>query len=100
MKQLSKKHILIYIVLCITFIIITVATAFISYNKGYNIGYNNGFEDNQPIAKDKTPIVYITPSGSKYHRKTCDYVNTNNIIEISTKQAKAKDYTACSHCIP
>lgn len=102
MKNYHKKCIIICCICCTILIIAAVITGFIAYNTGYDIGYDagykKGFKDNQPIAKDKTPIVYITPSGSKYHSKNCDYVDRGNLIEISVKQAKAKDYTACSYC--
>lgn len=61
--------------------------------------YNRGFKDNQPFANDGTPIVYITSNGSKYHKKTCDYIN-NLAISISTQQALERGYSACSVCNP
>ena len=60
--------------------------------------YNKGFDDNQPIAKDSSPIVYITPSGTKYHKKNCKHIDKNKAISISANQAKDKNYTPCSSC--
>ena len=65
----------------------------------YNIGYNKGFADNQPIAKDSTPIVYITPSGQRYHKKNCDYISKTRAIEISKKQAEEKRHKPCGNCL-
>ena len=59
--------------------------------------YNKGFKDNQPIAKDRTPIVYVTKSGTKYHKRNCDYIS-NTAISISTRQAQQQGYTPCSRC--
>jgi len=41
--------------------------------------------------------VYITETGSKYHRGTCRYL-WNSKIKISLSSAKAQGYTACSVC--
>lgn len=42
-------------------------------------------------------IVYITATGSKYHRSGCSYLSKSK-ISISLSSAKAKGYTACSRC--
>lgn len=41
--------------------------------------------------------VYITNTGSKYHRGTCRYL-WNSKIKIKVSSAKAQGYTACSVC--
>jgi hypothetical protein len=53
-----------------------------------------------PSAKtDETQvIVYVTRTGTKYHRAGCSYLRSSK-IEITLKAAKAK-YTACSRCHP
>ena len=41
--------------------------------------------------------VYITDTGSKYHRSGCQYLS-NSKIPIDINEAKAQGYTACSRC--
>ena len=48
-------------------------------------------------AKRSGTYVYITNTGSKYHRGTCRYL-WNSKIKISLSSAKAQGYTACSVC--
>lgn len=45
----------------------------------------------------KSQTVYITKTGSKYHRSGCQYLKKSK-ISISLSDAKAKGYTACSKC--
>ena len=40
--------------------------------------------------------VYITESGTKYHRKGCSYLKSS--IEISLEKAKSQGYSPCSRC--
>jgi hypothetical protein len=47
-------------------------------------------EDEQNIT------VYVTNTGSKYHRAGCSYLRSSN--PLSLKEAIAKGYTACSRC--
>lgn len=45
-------------------------------------------------------LVYVTPTGKKYHRPTCKYVkNNSNAHPISLKQARAS-YDPCKVCNP
>lgn len=44
-------------------------------------------------------IVYITDTGSKYHRSTCHYLNDSK-HPITLSDAKANGYTACKVCHP
>lgn len=44
-------------------------------------------------------IVYITNTGSKYHRGSCSYLRQSK-IEISKEDAIAQGYEACSRCNP
>ena len=49
-------------------------------------------------AQQVNSTVYITRTGSKYHRATCRYLK-NSKIEISLKSAKLS-YAACKVCRP
>ncbi|MBO5453729.1 MAG: hypothetical protein J6A69_07185 [Clostridia bacterium] len=86
-KDIYKKCI---IIASIVLIGVTLITGFTCYNKGY--------KDNQSYAKDGSPIVYVTKSGSKYHLKRCKYAS--NGIEISQTQATDRHYLPCSKCKP
>jgi len=44
-------------------------------------------------------IVYITPTGKKYHKLGCRYLNENP-IPISRQEAIVQGYTPCSVCKP
>ena len=52
----------------------------------------------EPSPADKTPnkIIYITRSGSKYHKKGCGYLK-KSAIPIKLNEATAK-YLACKRC--
>lgn len=50
-------------------------------------------EDPEP----QVEIVYITDTGSKYHRGSCRHLK-NSKHEISLDAAKAQGYTACGTC--
>lgn len=51
-----------------------------------------------PVSKDSY-TVYITRTGSKYHRDGCQYLRSSK-IEIDKKEAIENGYTACSKCKP
>lgn len=42
--------------------------------------------------------VYITKTGSKYHKQSCHYVKNKNTLAVTLKEARAKGYTPCSIC--
>lgn len=49
--------------------------------------------------KSKETTVYITATGSKYHRSGCRYLRQSK-YSISLSNAKAQGYTPCSVCRP
>lgn len=53
----------------------------------------------QPPTQNQSDIVYITKTGSKYHRAGCRYLS-KSAIPIERKEAIAKGYTPCSVCKP
>ena len=57
--------------------------------------------DPQALAKSKPKavIVYITSSGTKYHRAGCRYLKKSKTAIAKTK-AIAQGYTACKVCKP
>ena len=46
-----------------------------------------------------TDIVYVTPSGERYHRPDCRYVKGKNCAELTKAQAE-KNHTPCKVCNP
>lgn len=48
---------------------------------------------------DQSNTVYVTNSGTKYHRAGCGYLRSSKIA-MSRAEAKEKGYTACSRCNP
>jgi len=50
-----------------------------------------------PVTNSYT--VYITNTGSKYHRESCSYLKQSKIA-IDESDAIARGYTACSRCNP
>lgn len=47
--------------------------------------------------KDEERVVYITPTGEKYHKKGCRTIK-GDCTEISINDAIARGYTACGVC--
>ena len=58
-------------------------------------------EQEQPVqqeeSKDEERMVYITPTGEKYHKKTCRMIK-GDCTEIGINDAIARGYTACGVC--
>ena len=80
------------------------------YNKGKDDGYSTGYSEGKKTVQttssssagtssnsNTTTTVYITKTGSKYHRSGCSYLRQSKIA-ISLSSAKAQGYTACSRC--
>lgn len=44
-------------------------------------------------------VVYVTRTGSKYHRGSCNYLSSSK-IEIDLDDAKDDGYSPCSKCNP
>lgn len=47
--------------------------------------------------KDEERMVYITPTGERYHKKTCRTIR-GDCTEININDAIARGYTACGVC--
>ncbi len=54
---------------------------------------------NNSSTEDNSAIVYITDTGSKYHRSTCSALK-KSIYDISLKKAKESHYEPCEKCNP
>lgn len=63
-------------------------------------GCQQGYQDIKLLATNKKSItVYITRTGTKYHRSGCRYLSKSKIA-ISLKNAEASGYDACKICNP
>lgn len=60
---------------------------------------DNDSEVAAPVAESETQgyIVYITNTGTKYHRAVCRHLDESQ-IEIDLSAAEAQGYTACGTC--
>lgn len=74
----SKKH--IYIIVVMIFLILF----------GFCMGVHR---------TSQSEMVYVTSSGTKYHRETCIYVYGKECSALTVEQAK-KNYTPCKVCNP
>lgn len=52
------------------------------------------------IDTDTANKVYVTPTGTKYHKYSCHTVNKHTTIEISIYKAKESHYEPCKICNP
>ena len=43
------------------------------------------------------PMVYVTPSGSRYHNEGCQYIG-KRAVQMPLADAKEAGYTACAKC--
>ena len=65
-------------------------------NEGYSPCFYCSELDN--TTDTKTEIVYVTDTGSKYHRSNCSYLKSKN--SITKEKAIQQGYSACSRCNP
>lgn len=88
-----------------------------SYEDGYKLGYADGYKSGSsragktitktfshpsaaspsPAPQPKEKTVYVTRTGTKYHKGSCQYLRDSK-IEIPLSEAIANGYTACSVC--
>lgn len=52
------------------------------------------------LRSEHEELVYVTPSGRKYHRGTCRYARTEGVIAMSIADALARGLGACRVCNP
>ncbi len=43
--------------------------------------------------------VYITKSGTKYHKENCYYIKNSKTVALTVEQAEQQDYSPCAVCI-
>ena len=79
----------------------------VGYAQGYETGYDDGYTEGHLIGKSEssdsflpsnTDFVYITRTGTKYHRASCRYLSQSS---IKVERAEAiGNFGACSVCDP
>lgn len=62
-------------------------------------GASSSYDYEDEPAETYSYGVYVTRTGSKYHRSSCRYLRKSKIA-ISLSSARAYGYTACSVCRP
>lgn len=58
---------------------------------------NSSYSNSSDVKKEV--IVYITDTGTKYHRNSCSYLRQSK-IQIDESKAIRQGYTPCSRCNP
>lgn len=54
-------------------------------------------QKNTATTQNKSVTVYITKTGSKYHKYNCSYLKHSR-YSINLKDARSRGYTPCSRC--
>lgn len=78
--------------------------------QGYNAGFQAGLDaspeletetvSDEPLSEYDSRPVWITPSGSKYHLRSCSAISGRDIERTIRIEAEKAGYTACSKCKP
>lgn len=92
---------------CVLFVSGTILGAFVINNKTPDITPVTDTEttSEQPIALTTqsqpavNDTVYITKSGTKYHKENCYYIKNNGTIALTVEQAEQQGYSPCAVCL-
>lgn len=78
--------------------------------QGYNAGFQAGLDaspepetetvSDEPLSEYDSRPVWVTPSGSKYHLRSCSAIIGRDIERTIRIEAEKAGYTACSKCKP
>lgn len=79
--------------------------------QGYNAGFQAGVDafsepetvstvSDEPLSEHDSRPVWVTPSGSKYHLRSCSAISGRDIERTIRIEAEKAGYTACSKCRP
>lgn len=55
---------------------------------------------NDFVPSVETQIVYITPTGNKYHKITCHHIEDSEITNMTINEAITSGYDPCGTCNP
>lgn len=78
--------------------------------QGYNAGFQAGLDaspepetetvSDEPLSEYDSQPVWVTPSGSKYHLRSCSAISGHEVERTIRIEAEKAGYTACSKCKP
>lgn len=51
-------------------------------------------------AQQNGTTVYVTRTGTKFHKKTCFHIEGRQTFSMSRSTAVSNGYSACKHCKP
>ena len=78
--------------------------------QGYNAGFQAGLDaspepetetvSDEPLSEYDSRPVWGTPSGSKYHLRSCSAISGHEVERTIRIEAEKAGYTACSKCKP
>lgn len=78
--------------------------------QGYNAGFQAGHDaspepetetvSDEPLSEYDSRPVWVTPSGSKYHLRSCSAISGHEVERTIRIEAEKAGYTACSKCKP
>lgn len=61
----------------------------------------HGAEHASPVpVESPAAIVYVTPSGKKFHRENCQYIKKSETVSMTIEEARAAGYDPCAVCQP
>ena len=116
-ESARRAWICFFIALSICIILATVLNNKIdkSYERGRSVGYEDGYGDGyfdagvefsqrsssgystkSSTRTSQSDIVYVTRTGTKYHKAGCSYLKSK--IEMTLEEAEDEGYTPCSRC--
>ena len=100
MKYTDKRYIFLLLIACITMFGILLGTV-ITNDAIPQTTISTFVPAIAPTIapESQSDIVYVTPSGTKYHRPDCRYVKNKKCSTYQRAQAEQK-YSACSVCRP
>lgn len=65
----------------------------------YSVSRNKSQCNDYTFVSEQTETVYITPTGTKFHRESCRYVQNKNCTSLLRSEAE-KNYEPCKACNP
>ena len=92
----NKKDTSPFILLAVT--VLSASLIISSYNRAATFPASTAPEVTEP-PKIITDTVYVTPSGSKFHRRSCVYIKGKELIALPRTEAE-KNYAPCKVCNP
>lgn len=102
MLSIRKKRLIKIVFTCLISIVLLFCAGIIGYMNGVNQAPAQTQSQNIAQAKETTadPYVYVSPSGEKYHKKTCQFISGRRLKSYTREDAERKGYEACASCNP